>query len=66
MKSSPLVSIVMGTYNRAHLLGRAIEALQKQTLTDWELIIADDASVDDTPAVVRAWAEREPRIVSIR
>lgn len=66
MKSLPLVSIVMGTYNRAHLLGRAIEALQKQTLTDWELIIADDACVDDTPAVVRAWAEREPRIVSIR
>lgn len=66
MKSAPLVSIVMGTFNRAHLLGRAIEALQKQTLTDWELIIADDASKDDTPAVVKAWAAREPRIVSIR
>jgi glycosyltransferase involved in cell wall biosynthesis len=66
MKSSPLVSIVMGTYNRAHLLGRAIEALRTQTLTDWELIVADDASADDTPAVVRAWAGREPRIVSIR
>lgn len=66
MNSSPLVSIVMGTYNRAHLLGRAIDALRTQTLTDWELIIADDASKDDTPAVVRGWAEREPRIVSIR
>jgi len=64
--TSPRVSIVMGTFNRAHLIGRAIEALQRQTLTDWELIIADDASVDDTPATVRAWAAREPRIVSLR
>jgi glycosyltransferase involved in cell wall biosynthesis len=66
MSTSPRVSIVMGTYNRAGLLGRAIEALRRQTFTDWELIVADDASVDDTPATIRAWAEREPRIVSLR
>jgi glycosyltransferase involved in cell wall biosynthesis len=66
MSDSPLVSIVMGTFNRAHLLGRAIEALRTQSLTNWELIIADDGSADGTPAVVRGWSEREPRIVSIR
>lgn len=56
----------MGTYNRAHMIGRAIEALRRQTFTDWELIITDDASADDTPATVRKWAEHEPRIVSMR
>ena len=66
MTASPRVSIVMGTFNRAHMIDHAIEALRSQTLTDWELIIADDASVDDTPARVAEWAAREPRIVSIR
>jgi len=66
MTTKPRVSIVMATFNRAHLIGQAIEALRRQTLTDWELIIADDASVDDTPATVRAWTERDSRIVSIR
>jgi succinoglycan biosynthesis protein ExoO len=43
MSHLPRVSIVMGTYNRSKMIGRAIEALQCQTLTDWELLIADDA-----------------------
>lgn len=64
--TTPRVSIVMGTYNRAHMLDRAIETLLQQTYQDWELIIADDGSKDDTPAVVRPWLEREPRIVYIR
>ena len=66
MSPCPRVSIVMATYNRAHMLGRGIEALQRQTFTDWELIITDDASTDNTADVVRGWAEREPRIVSLR
>jgi glycosyltransferase EpsE len=56
----------MGTYNRAHLLDRAFQALLRQTFTDWELIVADDGSKDDTPSVVRPWTEKEPRIVFIR
>lgn len=62
----PRVSVVMGTYNRAHMIDRSIESLRRQTLTDWELIIADDASTDNTAAVVAAWADREPRIVAVR
>jgi glycosyltransferase involved in cell wall biosynthesis len=66
MTTSPRVTIVMGTFNRAHMLGTAIRALQRQTFTDWELIVADDASVDGTPAKMAEWAAREPRLVSIR
>jgi glycosyltransferase involved in cell wall biosynthesis len=66
MSASPRISIVMGTFNRAHMVGRAIEALRRQTFTDWELIVADDASSDNTPQVMAEWAAREPRIVSLR
>jgi glycosyltransferase involved in cell wall biosynthesis len=48
----PAVSIVMPTYRRAHHLGESIDSLLCQTFTDFELIVQDDASPDDTPAVV--------------
>jgi glycosyltransferase involved in cell wall biosynthesis len=66
MSTTPRVSIVMGTFNRAHMIEHAVEALRRQTFVDWELIVADDASADGTPAVVRALAQRESRIVSLR
>ncbi len=43
----------MGTYNRAGLLTRTIESIQAQSVKDWELIIADDGSKDETPEVVK-------------
>jgi hypothetical protein len=62
----PTVSVLMATFNRAHLIGQAVKSVLAQTVSDWELIIADDGSQDDTPRVVREWAEKEPRIVSVR
>ena len=48
----PLVSIVMPTWRRAHLIGETIETLLRQSCGDFELIVQDDASPDDTRAVV--------------
>lgn len=48
----PLVSIIMTTYNRALLIGETIESIQKQTYKNWELLIIDDGSDDDTEAVI--------------
>lgn len=48
----PLVSVVMPTYNRACLLGHAIQGVLDQTFKDYELIIVDDASVDNTMDIV--------------
>jgi len=45
---SPFFSVVIATYNRAELLKRAIESLIKQTEKDWEAIVVDDGSEDDT------------------
>lgn len=49
----PRVSLVMPTRNRVRLLSQAIESCRKQTLTDWELIVVDDASTDETSALVQ-------------
>ena len=58
----PTVSVVIATYNRAHLLPDAIRSIINQTYKDWELIIIDDASTDMTEVVVRAFMQQDPRI----
>src|SRR5688572_19425954 len=49
---APTVSILLPTYNRAAFLPQALEAIGAQAFTDWELIVVDDGSTDDTPAVL--------------
>src|SRR6056297_1668487 len=48
----PTVSVIVPTYNRADALPRTVESVLGQTLDDLELIVVDDASTDDTPAVI--------------
>jgi len=60
------VSILMATWNRAPMIGRTIESVREQSFKDWELIIADDGSTDNTPQVVRDWQKKEPRITYVR
>lgn len=57
----PLVSIVMPTYNRAALIVEAIASVIAQTYRNWELLIADDGSTDDTADRVRGF--QDSRIV---
>lgn len=56
----PQVSVIIPTYNRAQLLGRAIESVIQQTHEDFQLIIVDDGSTDDTRSVVEGY--NDPRI----
>jgi glycosyltransferase involved in cell wall biosynthesis len=56
----PLVSVCIPAYNTASLLGHAIESVLGQTLPDFELIVVDDCSTDDTAAVARRY--RDPRV----
>lgn len=48
------------------MIGRAIESVRSQAFGDWELIVADDGSTDNTPEVMKEWQKKEPRIVLIR
>lgn len=57
------VSIILPTYNRADTIGRAMESVLRQSYSDWELVVVDDGSTDDTAALV---ANRDPRIRLIR
>ncbi len=53
--STPFFSIVLPTYNRAHMLPSALETVRRQTFTDYEALIVDDGSTDDTPAMIQEW-----------
>lgn len=60
---TPLVSVILPTFNRAALLAEAIASVRAQTLDAWELIVADDGSTDDTAAVLAAITDRRVQIV---
>ena len=62
----PLVSVILPTYNRADTIRRAIESVRNQTLQDWELLVVDDGSTDDTADVIAARYAGEPRLKLIR
>ena len=58
----PHISVMLPTYNRAHLVGRTIESVLNQTFQDWDLVIVDDASQDDTVEVVEEYCRRDSRL----
>jgi glycosyltransferase involved in cell wall biosynthesis len=66
MPTPPTVSVVIPAYNAAQFLPAAIASVQAQTLTDWELLIIDDGSIDHTAAVVQPFLQRDRRIQLIR
>ncbi|MEL6250820.1 MAG: glycosyltransferase family A protein [Bacteroidota bacterium] len=53
--SSPKISLVTVAYNRAHLIERSIKSVLKQTFKDWELIIVDNGSTDNTREVLKKY-----------
>jgi glycosyltransferase involved in cell wall biosynthesis len=59
---APFFSIVLCTYNRVHIVRRAIESVLLQTFQDWELIIVDDGSQDTTREVISDLVSSDPRI----
>jgi glycosyltransferase involved in cell wall biosynthesis len=54
---SPAVSVVIATYNYGRYVGSAIESVQAQSFRDWELIVVDDGSTDNTQQVLARYAQ---------
>lgn len=53
--TKPEVSIIMATYNRAHLIEESLTSIQNQTFENWECIIIDDGSTDETSAILQPY-----------
>jgi glycosyltransferase involved in cell wall biosynthesis len=60
--SKPQVSVVLATFNRAALLDTAIESVVAQSFADWELLVVDDGSTDDTFPIVDRHLQRHANI----
>lgn len=60
--SSLEISVILPTFNRAGLLEQAIESVIAQTFTDWELVVVDDGSVDETFAIVDRYLRQHGNI----
>lgn len=61
--SVPMVSVIMATYNCAKYIEFAIRSIQLQTLTNWELIVVNDRSTDNTDSLLRTMAYQDDRII---
>lgn len=51
----PLISIIMATYNRANYIKEALDSIMKQTFKDYEIIVADDGSTDNTKDILEKY-----------
>jgi glycosyltransferase involved in cell wall biosynthesis len=57
-----LVSVIVPTYNRAYCICRAIDSVRAQTHSNWEILIVDDGSSDDTAALIASKYRDDPRV----
>lgn len=60
--TSPTFTVIIPTYNQANFLPAALDSLLAQTDPDWEAVVVNDGSTDNTATVVAAYAARDPRI----
>lgn len=56
--SQPTFSIIVPTYNRGHIIGATIDSILAQTYPDFELLVVDDGSTDQTETVIRQYADK--------
>ena len=62
MNDFGLVSIITPSYNCASFIGETIEAIQSQSYENWELLITDDCSTDNSREVITSYVNKDPRI----
>lgn len=59
--TTPLISIIIPTYNRAHLIGETLDSFLAQTYSNWECIVVDDGSTDNTIEIIREYIKKDSR-----
>src|SRR5690554_879401 len=61
MQDQPLVSIIIPTFNRAHLIGETLDSVLAQTYQNWECLVVDDGSTDDTETLLQDYIVKDSR-----
>ena len=62
MSAYPRFSIIIPTFNRAELIRETVDSISQQTYENWECIVVDDASTDNTRAIIEEFSKVDPRI----
>ena len=57
-----VVSVITGAYNCSEYIGEAYDSLRHQTFSDWEWVVVDDASIDDTLGILNGIAQNDARV----
>ena len=66
MPETPFFSIIIPTYNRAHLISETLDSILNQTFENFKLIIADDCSTDGSAEICKEYTAKDKRIHYIR
>jgi glycosyltransferase involved in cell wall biosynthesis len=66
METSPHISIIVPAFNLEGYIDKTLESIVHQTFHDWEVLVVDDGSTDNTPALIEQWAQRDSRIKLLR
>ena len=61
MKFTPLISVVIPAYNAEQFLDETLESVLSQTYENWECIIVNDGSTDNTESIAKKWCEKDAR-----
>jgi glycosyltransferase involved in cell wall biosynthesis len=62
---SPLISIIIPSFNRESIISEALDSILEQTYTNWECIIVDDSSTDGTHSILKEYSNRDNRFITI-
>ena len=58
---SPKISIIIATFNASNVLSKALDSILNQSFQDWECIVVDGASRDNTVEIIKAYQQKDSR-----